>query len=63
MEVKGDSNIIPSVNLQAYVLSISHFMSKIGYIHNLPKSESIELQLLKLRSYDCKNFLCVLITF
>lgn len=31
-------------------------MSKIGYIHNLPKSESIELQLLKLRSYDCKKF-------
>ncbi|EJE02653.1 MULTISPECIES: recombinase family protein [Staphylococcus] len=28
-------------------------MSKIGYIRQLPKSESIDLQLLKLRSYGC----------
>lgn len=28
-------------------------MSKIGYIRHLPKSESIDLQLLKLRSYGC----------
>ncbi|PAJ54306.1 resolvase [Staphylococcus aureus] len=28
-------------------------MSKIGYIRHLPKSESINLQLLKLRSYGC----------
>lgn len=28
-------------------------MSKIGYIRHLPKSESIYLQLLKLRSYGC----------
>lgn len=28
-------------------------MSKIGYIRHLPKSESIDLQLLKLRNYGC----------
>lgn len=28
-------------------------MSKMGYIRQLPKSESIDLQLLKLRSYGC----------
>lgn len=28
-------------------------MSKIGYIRHLPKTESIDLQLLKLRSYGC----------
>jgi len=28
-------------------------MSKIGYIRHLPKNESIDLQLLKLKSYGC----------